>query len=84
MTGLGTVWGKNEYYILPPLASLNLFAAEYLRETNISTFTYYLLTVTCFLDALKKSSKRKERKKSRSYNKLQCTAERRQGSKRSG
>ena len=47
-------------YILPPLASLELLAAEYLRETNISNFIYHLLMVTCSLDALKKSSKRKE------------------------
>ena len=46
--------------ILPPLASLELLAAEYLRETNISNCIYHLLMVTCSLDALKKSSKRKE------------------------
>ena len=45
---------------LPPLASLELLAAEYLREINISVFIYYLLRVTCFLDALKMSSKWKE------------------------
>ena len=47
-------------YILPPLASLKLLAAEYLRETNISNFIYYLSMITCSLDALKKFSKRKE------------------------
>ena len=47
-------------YILPTLASLELLAAKYLRETNISNFIYHLLMVTCSLDALKKSSKRKE------------------------
>ena len=47
-------------YILPSLASLELLAAEYLRETNISNFIYHLLMVTCSLDALKKSSKSKE------------------------
>ena len=44
---------------------------------------YHLLMVTCSLDALKNSSKRKEkRKKWRCYNKL-FTVERRQESKRS-
>ena len=73
--------------ILPPLASLELLAAEYLRETNISNCIYHLLMVTCSLDALKKSWRRKDmrikRKKSRCYNKL-YTVERRQESKRSG
>ena len=53
-------FGEKLSYILPPLASLELLAAEYLRETNISNFIYHLLMVTCSLDALKKSSKRKE------------------------
>ena len=48
-------------YILPPLASLELLAAEYLRETNTSNFIYYhLLMAICSLDALKKSSKKKD------------------------
>ena len=46
--------------ILPPLASLELLAAVYLCETNISKFVYHLLMVTCSIDALKNSSKRKE------------------------
>ena len=45
--------------ILPPLASLELLAAEYLRETNTSNCIYHLLMVTCSLDALKKSWTRK-------------------------
>ena len=53
-------FGGKICHILPPLASLKLFAAEYLRETNISNFIYYLLMVTCSLDVLKKCSKRKE------------------------
>ena len=53
-------FGEKLSYILPPLASLELLAAEYLRETNISNCIYHLLMVTCSLDALKKSSKRKE------------------------
>ena len=52
-------FGENLSYILPPHVSLELLAAEYLRESNISNFVYYLLMVTCSLDALKKSWKRK-------------------------
>ena len=40
--------------ILPPLASLELLAAEYLCEANISNCIYHLLMVTCSLHALKK------------------------------
>ena len=73
--------------ILHPLSSLELLAAGYTRETNISNCIYHLLMLTCSLDALKKSCRRKDmrikRKKSRCYNKLH-TAERRQESKRSG
>ena len=73
--------------ILPPFASLELVPADYLRETNISNCMYHLLMVTCSLDALKKSWRRKDMrikmKKSRCYNKL-YTVERRQESKRSG
>ena len=80
VTGL-VQFGEQLIYILPPLASLELLAAEYLSETNISNFIYHLLMVTCYLDALKKSSRRKEmkikRKKSRSCNKP-YTVERRQ------
>ena len=46
--------------MLLPLASLELVAAEYLHETNISNFICHLFMVTCFIDALEKSSKRKE------------------------
>ena len=53
-------FGGKSSYILPPLASLELLAAEYLREANTSNFIYHLVMVTCSLDALKKSSKRKE------------------------
>ena len=53
-------FGEKLSYILPPLASLELLFAEYLRESNILNFIYHLLMVTCSLDALKKSSKRKE------------------------
>ena len=74
-------------YILSPVASLELLAAEYLRETNISNCIYHLLLVICSLDGLKKSWRRKDmrikRKNSRCYNKL-ITVERRQDSKRSG
>ena len=56
--------------ILPPPASLELFAAEYLRETNISNWIYHLLMVTCSLDALKKSSKRKDLREKRKKSKL--------------
>ena len=45
---------------LPPLASLELLAADYLRETNISNSIYHLLMATGSLDALKKSSKKKD------------------------
>ena len=46
----------------------------YIRETNISNFIYYLLIVTCFLDALKKSSKRNEmRMKKEKFEVLQQT-----------
>ena len=48
--------------MLPLLASLELLAAEYLRETNISNFMYHLLMLTCSLDAFKKTLKRKERR----------------------
>ena len=45
---------------LTPLVSLKLLAAEYLRETNILSFIYHLLMVTCSLDALENCLKRKE------------------------
>ena len=59
VTGL-IQFGEKLSYILPWLASFELLAAKYLRETNIWNFIYNLLMVTCSLDALKKSSKRKE------------------------
>ena len=59
VTGL-VQFGEKLSYILPPLASLELLAAENLRESNIWNFIYHLLMITCSLDALKKSSKRKE------------------------
>ena len=37
-----------------------IFYGEHLRETDISIFTSYSLIVTCSLDALRKSLKRKE------------------------
>ena len=52
-------FGEKLSYSLPSLVSLELLAAEYLCETNISNFIYNLLMVTCSLDALKQSSKRK-------------------------
>ena len=46
----------------------------YIRETNISNFIYHLLIVTCFLDALKKPSKRNEmRMKKEKFGVLQQT-----------
>ena len=69
-------------YILPRLISLDLLAAEYLPETNISNFIYHLLMVTCSLDALKKSSKRKEmRIKKEKVEVLQQTIYSRKGQK---
>ena len=47
-------------YILPPHTSLEFLAAECLRETNISNCIYYLLMITCSLDALKRHSRRKD------------------------
>ena len=35
-------FGKKSSYILLPLSSLELLAVEYLRETSISNFIYYL------------------------------------------
>ena len=61
VTGL-VQFGENLSLILPPLASLELLAAEYLHDTNISNFIYHLLMITRSLDALKKSSKAKENK----------------------
>ena len=52
-------FGEKLGYIFPLLASLELLAAEYLRQSNISNFIHHLVMVTCSLDALKKSSKRK-------------------------
>ena len=73
VTGLVQFGGKMSY-ILPPLASLRLLAGEYLRETNISNFIYYLSMITCSLDALKKFSKRKEiRTKKEKVEELQQT-----------
>ena len=45
---------------LTPTILLELFAAEYLPETNTSTFISHSLMVTCSLDAWKKFSQRKE------------------------
>ena len=60
VTGLA-LFGEKLSYILPPFASLELLSAEYLGETNISNFIYYhFLMATCSLDALNRSSKRKE------------------------
>ena len=56
---LGSDWGKIELH-LTSTCLLELLAAEYLPETNISIFIYHSLMVTCSLDALKKSLKRKE------------------------
>ena len=56
-------FGEKLSYILPPLVSLELLAAEYRHETNISNFIYHLSMVTCSLDALKKSSMRTKREK---------------------
>ena len=81
VVGLVQFWEKLSY-ILPPLASLELLAAEYLREANTSNFIYYhLLMAICSLDALKKSSKKKEMriKKGKIY-----TVERKQKSKKPG
>ena len=62
MNVIGLVqFGGQLIYILPPLASLELLAAEYLSETNISNFIYHLLMVTCYLDALKKSSNKRKK-----------------------
>ena len=58
-------FGEKLSYILPPLASLELLAADYLRETNISNFIYHLLMVTCSLDAFEEEE-RKENKKGKS------------------
>ena len=67
-------------YILPPRTSLELLATEYLRESNISNFICHLLIVTGSLDALKKSSNRKEMrvKKEKVQVLQQTTVERRQ------
>ena len=54
----GLVWGKFQLH-LTSTWFLELLAAEYLRETNVSIF-YISFIVFCFLDALKKSSKKKE------------------------
>ena len=51
---------KKLSHILPPLAYLELLVAEYLRERNISNYIYHLLMVTCSLDTLKSSPKRKD------------------------
>ena len=52
-------FGEKLSYNVPPLVSLELLAAEYLCKTNTSNFIYNLLMVTCSLDALEQSSKRK-------------------------
>ena len=57
--GLGSVWGKIELHVTS-ICVLELLAAEYLPETNISIFIYHSLMVTCSLDVLKKFSKRKQ------------------------
>ena len=54
----GSVWGKFELH-LKLTCFLELLAAAYLRETNISVF-YISVMVICSLDALKKSSKKKK------------------------
>ena len=55
----GSVWGKSELH-LTSICLLELLAAEYLHETNISIFISHSLMVTCSLGPLKKPSKRKE------------------------
>ena len=59
ITGLVQFREKSSY-VLPPHASLELLAAECLRETNIPNCIYYLLMITCSLDALKRPSRRKD------------------------
>ena len=53
-------FGENIELHLTSTCVLELLAVEYLYETNISILIYHLLMVTCSLDTLKKSSKRKE------------------------
>ena len=61
VTGLVHFGGKlSSGNTLSSLTSLELLAAEYFWEANIANFIYNLLMVSCSLDALKKSSKRKE------------------------
>ena len=62
---LGSVWVKIELY--PNSTCLfELLAAGYLRKFNKKKkIVYHSLMVTCSLDALKKSSKRKEMRKKR-------------------
>ena len=54
-------------YILSPVASLELLAAEYLRETNISNCIYHLLMVTILYRCLENvfEEERYENKKGR-------------------
>ena len=55
----GSVWEK--FYLHLPLTStylVELLAAEYLRETNNQVYVSFI--IFCSLDALKKSSKKKE------------------------
>ena len=79
-------WEKLSY-ILPPLAFLELLAAEYLSETNLSNFIYHLLMITCSLDALKKvfEEERYENRKGKTRGlTTNYTAEKGLDSKRSG
>ena len=54
-------FGKNVRLYLTSTCLLELLAAEYLRETNISIF-FISFIVFCSLDAVKKASKKKETK----------------------
>ena len=51
--------GKTELHLNSP-CFLKLLAAEYFPENNSSIFISHSLMVTCCLDVLKKSSKRKD------------------------
>ena len=57
----GSLW-ENFRLHLTSTCLLELLAAEYLRETNISIFISHLLFLylICSLDAVKKASKKKE------------------------
>ena len=55
---LGSVWEKL-YFHLTSTSLLKLLAGDYLYESNISIFIISLM-FTCSIDALEKSSKKKE------------------------